>query len=117
MTITTDQLVAAARAQIDEVSNEQARELLEQGIAILDVREPAEFAAGHLPGAINIPRGVLEFKIGSHPGLADRDRPLLVYCQLGGRSALACQSLQQLGYNALRNLAQGYAGYLNGGYA
>ena len=117
MTITTEQLVAAARAQIEEVSNDQAQQLLEQGITVLDVREPSEYAAGHLPGAVNIPRGVLEFKIGSHPTLAQRDQPLLVYCQLGGRSALACQSLQQLGYNSLLNLAQGYAGYLNGGYA
>lgn len=111
MTVTTQMLVEAARQEIDEITNEEVSFLLEDNIRVLDVREPAEFEAGHLPEAINIPRGVLEFQIGAHPMFTDKSQPILVYCQGGGRSALACQSLQQLGYNGVLSLQAGYAGW------
>ena len=68
---------------------------------IIDVREPQEYAAGHVPGAINIPRGVIEFKIWSQLGSsanAELDRPLILQCQSGNRASLAAQSLQDLGF-------------------
>ncbi|MBH0203468.1 MAG: rhodanese-like domain-containing protein [Nitrospira sp.] len=68
---------------------------------IVDVREPQEYAAGHVPGAINIPRGVLEFKIWSHVGFpanTEMDRPLILQCQSGNRASLAAQSLEDLGF-------------------
>lgn len=79
------------------------------------MREPAEFEAGHLSGAINIPRGVLEFQVEAHPAIACatnpalsvRERPLLIYCRTGGRAALAALSLQQLGFTQVRSLAGG----------
>ncbi|WP_256360299.1 rhodanese-like domain-containing protein [Methylomonas koyamae] len=76
MPITAQELVAAAKQQITEIDVAAAQARL-SGSLLLDVREPAEFAAGHLPGAVNIPRGVLEFQIGGHPPFkANRMRAL-----------------------------------------
>ena len=71
------------------------------GAMILDVREPAEFAAGHVPGAVNIPRGVLEFRIYKelgYPKKVDTSRKIYVQCQTGGRASLAAASLKQIGF-------------------
>jgi rhodanese-related sulfurtransferase len=71
------------------------------GALLLDVREPTEFAAGHVPGAVNIPRGVLEFQIYKHfgyPNTVDTGRKIYVQCQTGGRATLAAASLQKIGF-------------------
>ncbi len=71
------------------------------GALILDVREPAEFAAGHVPGAVNIPRGVLEFRIYKelgYPKKVDIGRKIYVQCQTGGRASLAAASLKKIGF-------------------
>ena len=68
---------------------------------IIDVREPQEFAAGHVPGAINIPRGVIDTQIWNHVGStekADRERPIVLQCQSGKRATLAAQTLGELGF-------------------
>lgn len=73
-----------------------------QPVLIIDVREPAEYNAGHVPGAINIPRGVLEFKIWPHvgyPDKIDRNVKIYTYCSLSGRAALSAQALRALGFN------------------
>ncbi|WP_147652566.1 rhodanese-like domain-containing protein [Vulcaniibacterium gelatinicum] len=114
MTLSVRDLVAQARSRISEVDPGAFVEAA-PGDVLIDVREPAEYAAGHLPGAINIPRGVLEFEIEAHPALggvtdpalADRTRPITLYCRSGGRAALAAQSLQQLGFTRVRSLAGG----------
>lgn len=108
MSLTPMELVAAAKQNINEVSPEEALPLL-AGTVVVDVREPSEFSTGCLPGAINIPRGVLEFQIGNHPALkSGTDSQLLIYCQSGGRSALAVESLQKLGYSHALSLAGGF---------
>ena len=71
MALTAMDLVAQAKKHIVEIEVTAAKNALEASL-ILDVREPAEYATGHLPGAFNIPRGVLEFKIGSHPDFQDK---------------------------------------------
>jgi rhodanese-related sulfurtransferase len=100
-------LVAEAKAQITEIDLNTAQAALSASL-VLDVREPAEFEAGHLPGAVNIPRGVLEFKIGDHPQLAQREREILVYCKTSGRAALAAMNLQRMGYSAIRSIHGGF---------
>lgn len=97
------QKVEAAQKQVKTIGMEEYRKLVENpGTAlIVDVREPHEYAAGHVPGAINVPRGVLEFKIWSHlgfPANTEMDRPLILQCQSGNRASLAAQSLQDLGF-------------------
>lgn len=115
MAISAQDLVAAAKQQIKEIDTAQAQSQLGNS-SILDVREPAEFAAGHLPGAINIPRGVLEFKIDSHPDFQGKQQaPIVVYCQTGGRSALAAQVLNQLGYEGAVSMAGGFKAWSESG--
>ena len=72
MAITPHDLVVEAKSQIREIPCQEAQTLLGKRV-IIDVREYDEYSAGHLPGAINIPRGVLEFKIGMVPEAAPRD--------------------------------------------
>lgn len=98
MPVTPQELVAAAKATISVCTVETANTALSSHL-ILDVREPSEYVAGHIAGAINIPRGILEFKIGSHPDFQNKqDANILVYCLTGGRSALATETLNKLGY-------------------
>lgn len=106
---TAHDLVMAARAHIRECTPQQAAEQLAAGQRlVLDVREPDEYAAGHLPGAVNIPRGVLEFRLSADPALANAAQPLLVYCKSGGRSALAARVLQEMGYQQVLSVAGGF---------
>lgn len=114
MPLTPMDLVAAAKQHIREVSPAEAKALL-GNVPVLDVREPGEYAAGCLPGAVNIPRGVLEFQIGNHPAFQDRDGEMLVYCLSGGRSALAVEALQKLGYGRAVSLAGGFKGWQESG--
>jgi sulfur dioxygenase len=108
-TATAQDLVAAAKQQINEISVEKARQLLSQSdAAVVDVREESEYAAGHLDKALPIPRGVLEFKVGTTPELADQSKTVVVYCRTGGRAALAAQTLQKLGYPNVLSIAGGY---------
>lgn len=71
------------------------------GAMLLDIREPAEFAAGHVPGAVNIPRGVLEFQIYKalgYPNQVDTEKTIYVQCQTGGRATLATDDLKKIGF-------------------
>ena len=108
MPLTAMDLVAAAKQNIREISPEEAKAMLGH-TPILDIREPAEYAAGKLPGAISIPRGLLEFQIGNHPAFSSaQESEILVYCLSGGRSALAVETLKKLGYDRAVSLAGGY---------
>ncbi len=78
-----------------------ARKLVAEGALLLDVRSPGEFAAGHLPGALNIPVGDLGRRAGE---LGAKDRPLVVYCASGMRSASAAGQLRALGFAAVHDL-------------
>lgn len=101
-------LVAAAKQCIREVDPAEARSVV-QSARILEVCEPEEYAAACLPGAIDIPRGVLAFKIDAHPLFQGcKDDEILVYRQSGGRSALAAETLQTLGYTHRCSLAGGF---------
>ena len=114
MTMTATDLVADARRQIREVDPRQFASQA-NGCVLIDVREPAEFDTGHIAGAVNIPRGVLEFQVDAHPAvsnvsdpaLSHKDQPLVVYCRTGGRSALAALNLQRMGFSDVRSIAGG----------
>ena len=112
--ITAAHLVADARAKIREVAP-GAFDAGRGNTVLIDVREPAEFETGHIPGSINIPRGVLEFQVDAHPAVANvsdpalshKERPIVVVCRTGGRAALAALSLQRLGFADVRSIAGG----------
>ncbi|MEJ2068655.1 MAG: rhodanese-like domain-containing protein, partial [Deltaproteobacteria bacterium] len=95
---TPTDLVNEAKEKVCEISVADAKAKIDSGapLFILDVREPDEFSKGHIPKAINIPRGLLEFKIAS--AIPDKEAHIIAYCKTGGRSCLACNTLQELGY-------------------
>jgi len=105
--MTAQHLVAEARAQIREIDSSEAAMLLQEGALCLDVRETGEHQTERLHGSINIPRGVLEFRICEHPEFANKERTVVVYCKTGGRSALAALNLQRLGYKGVISMAGG----------
>ncbi len=88
---TSHDLVSAAKAQITEIPVAQAQVACHKADIIIDVREPAEYAAGHIKGAISVPRGILEFRISDLPAIKGADTEILLYCQSSGRAALAAQ--------------------------
>lgn len=70
------------------------------GLVVLDVRSPGEFAAGHVPGAINIPHD----RIGERFAEVPRDKDVVLYCQSGRRAGIAAQALAAQGYTRLFHL-------------
>lgn len=120
---TVQALVAEAKANIREIDAAELRELQARGVPVVDVREPGEFAEGHIPGAVNIPRGVLEFEVDGHPAvncvrdpaLGHRGQPIILQCRSGARSALAADALRRLGFAEPLSLAGGFVGWANAG--
>jgi rhodanese-related sulfurtransferase len=110
MSLTAMDLVALAKQVIQEIDPLAVKTNLANYL-ILDVREPAEYSAGHLPNAVNIPRGVLEFKINNHANFQNKQADIVVYCQSGGRAALATEALQKLGYQKVVSMAGGFAAW------
>ena len=108
MPSTVEELVAQAKAAITEISVSDAQQLNSEKTVFVDVREPPEWQAGTITSALCIPRGVLEWKCSDEDKLADKSAPIVVYCKSGGRSALAAQTLQQLGFSNVQSLAGGY---------
>lgn len=97
-------LLTGAKSQVQTISMDVFKSILDQGKydLILDVREPDEFAQGHIPKSINLPRGVVEFKIWPLVGYPEHTRldlRIYVYCGTGSRCILATQSLQGLGFS------------------
>jgi len=93
----------ATQKPVRTISMEDYRKIVEHpGEAlIIDVREPQEYAAGHVPGAINIPRGVIDSQIWNHVGSSEKanlERPIVLQCQSGRRATLAAQTLGELGF-------------------
>lgn len=104
---TAHDLVMAAKARIDELSLDEAEQAIRAADVLLDVREADEYAAGHLPGAIHIARGMLEFKLSAIPELSPRDLKIVLYCKSSGRAALAACTLQEMGYRHVQSIAGG----------
>jgi rhodanese-related sulfurtransferase len=99
-------LIKNAQAQVREIDPQAIAEKLEQYL-VLDVREPSEVLLGFLPGALNIPRGTLEFRVSEDPRFENQERLILVYCGNGTRSALAALTLAELGFTNVQTLAGG----------
>lgn len=109
-------MVAKAKAEIKKVSAADVKAAIDkkEKTVFLDVRDPGEYAAGHLPGAINVSRGTLEFGIWGK--VSDQNAKIYVYCKTAGRSALATKTLNDLGYkNAVLMDAQ-FEDWIKEGY-
>lgn len=109
-------LVDAARAEITETDAASVRQRMDDGEAmvLVDVREPDEWDRGHLPGAVAMPRGVLERDV--EAAVPDLDAPLVLYCGGGYRSALAAQSLGRMGYTNVQSMDGGWRAWTEAGY-
>jgi rhodanese-related sulfurtransferase len=113
---------AEARRQVKEITTQEAERMMSAStdLLVLDVREPGEVREGHLPNAINVPRGLLEAKADLEyphrdPKLADRHRPIIVYCASGVRSLLASQTLQEMGFTQVKSMAGGFMAWKSEG--
>lgn len=91
-----------------------ARKISEPGVLILDVRTSAEFAAGHIEGAINIDVEGMQFE----SGIAELDKgaTIAVYCQSGRRSGIAVDKMSEAGFTSLFNLQTGIADWQANGF-
>ena len=117
--------VAAAKQCVVEIPPEEARRILDapdrEGWSFVDVREPDEYAEGHVPGARSFPRGFLEVRADLEhykrdAWLADRSRKLILYCGGGHRSALAAQTLRQMGFQRVVSMSEGWTGWTQRDY-
>jgi rhodanese-related sulfurtransferase len=113
----SDQLLEAVKKEIKEVTSVDFKKLYDgKGhFIIIDIREAAEYAAGYIPGAVSIPRGLLEFKVGKEEVwesagmyIPTKTDSIVLYCRTGGRSALAARSLAELGYQNVISLQGGW---------
>ena len=114
---TPHDLVMAAKARVPEVSVAEAEQAIREADVLVDVREADEYAAGHLPGAIHISRGMLEFRFAAMPALQSRDTKVLLYCKTSGRAALAGAALKEMGYLSVKNIAGGIDTWVAAGKA
>ena len=110
---TATQLVQEAKQRVQNLTVDQVAAELSQGtITLVDVREPAEWDAGKVPGAIHVPRGLLEFAADPsspvHRRELDPHQRVILYCGSGARSALAADMLQTLGYTNVAHLDGGF---------
>lgn len=110
-----DQLLSLARREVEEVTPQELKHLLKDGenLTLVDIRERDEFAQGHLPEAIFVPRGYLELEIEQIQ--FDRDKPVVLYCAGGVRSLLAARNLKEMGYRDARSLIGGYNAWKDAG--
>lgn len=115
---TVQAMVAEADALVPRISPQEAKELIGRpDVLFLDVREPAEVAAsGKVPGALNVPRGLVEFRADPtsalHDAAFDRAKTVVAYCASGGRSALVGKTLLDMGYHNVKNLG-GFKSWLD----
>ena len=113
-------MLAAANAAVPRISAAETQALIDKdSVLVVDVRDGTEVAAsGKVPGALNVSRGLLEFKADPESPYFDKafskDKTVVLYCASGGRSALAGKLLQDFGYKDVRNLG-GFKDWVEGG--
>lgn len=95
----------AARARVEEVKPEDVDALMQSGTVALDIRDPDEHAAFHIPGSINLSRGKLEMNVEGI--LPDMDTHIICYCNANNRGALSAASLRDMGYKNAKFIAGG----------
>lgn len=112
---TAHDLVTQAKQHIHEVPLDQADEEIRKSDMLIDVRDPDEYRTGHIPGAVNISRGMLEFKFSNDPALESRDLNIVCYCKTSGRAALSAKALQEMGYLQVTSIAGGFDAWQEAG--
>jgi len=110
------EMVAKARSAIKVVPAADVKAMIDkkESLILLDVRDAGEYAAGHLPGAMNISRGTLEFNVFSK--IADQNAKIYVYCKTKARSTLATKTLNDLGYKNAMLVDVSFEDWVKAGY-
>jgi rhodanese-related sulfurtransferase len=113
--MTVKDFTTEAFKKISQISPSNAKAMFDKGEAVfVDVREPDEFKAGHIPGAKSIPRGTVEWMIPKN--IDDKNASIVIYCEHGSRGALATYTILQMGYKNVKNLEGGRAAWLKEGF-
>jgi len=112
MLVSPANFVAKAKATIKECSIRDVHECINEGTVLIDIRELPEFQRGHIPGALFITRGMLEFEIipameRLGTGVPTAECDIVLYCGTGGRSALATKSLDAMGFANVKSMDGG----------
>lgn len=103
------ELVMEAKKSVKELPPAEVHnKLTSQNPLLIDVREPDEYRQGHIAGSVNIPRGMLEFKISNEPALQNLTRPIIVYCKTSGRAALSVIAMHSMGFQNILSMAGGF---------
>ncbi len=116
-----DKYVAAAKKSVTVIDMAAFKKIAaSKGDAVLlDVREPDEFKAGHVTAAVNVPRGLVEFRIWKtvlgYPAKTDFKKKIYVYCALGGRAILSAKSLKDLGFTNVTAVDMKFADWIKAG--
>jgi rhodanese-related sulfurtransferase len=100
------------REPFTRISVQEAKDKIAEGAQIIDVRTPGEYAGGHVPGASNIPH----MSVVSRKGELAADKELVFICQMGSRSALACEFAAAIGFKELYNVEGGTEAWIKAGY-
>lgn len=113
-------LVADAKAKVENLDVPAVQKELDGGAVVVDLREAEELAAtGRIPGSVHIPRGMLEFRADPsspyHQEPLDPSRRIILHCASGGRSALAAATLQEMGYDNVAHLDGGFKAWVESG--
>jgi len=113
---TGSDFVAEAKKTVEEISVDDAKADIDAGKVafIVDCRTEKEFDRGHLPKAIHVDRGLLEFQ--ANEELPDKDAYIICYCKTGGRSCLATNTLTEMGYTSVKSMAGGWKAWIKAGY-
>ena len=108
-------IVSDAKTRVRECTVDDVRRRLDAGerFTVVDVREESEYAAGHVPGAVHIGKGVIERDIEAK--VPDPATPLVLYCGGGFRSALAADAVQKMGYTNVISMDGGWSGWVRSG--
>ncbi|WP_319587706.1 rhodanese-like domain-containing protein [uncultured Desulfobulbus sp.] len=116
MTSPVKEWVDKARATTQQVTIKDLKDAIDSGkeMVILDVREPNEYEVAHIPEAINVPRGLLEFSIWTV--VPNKEEKIFVYCKTGARAALATKLLNELGYKNAVAVNTGGVAWVQAGY-
>jgi rhodanese-related sulfurtransferase len=104
-------IVNDAKKEIQEIGPAELAQMQQTGedVVVIDVREREDAAKGTIPGAVNVPRGILEHDIDKVT--TDKNKKMVLYCGGGSRSALAAASLKKMGFKNVISLAGGYRGW------
>lgn len=114
-------LVKEAKQKIDNLTPAQIKEELEKGnVTLIDIRESEELKqSGKIPGSVHAPRGMLEFyadpSLPYHKPEFNKDKRIILHCASGGRSALATETLKQMGYENVAHLDGGFKAWKEAG--